>query len=96
MENISSPSSIKEEHCSPSGRFQNAAAGVVGMPPEVGARQRPRERERERQRESDRERCAGRRRSTVTGGCGGSGCSGERESGIPEALARGGRRVREF
>ena len=32
----------------------------------------------------------------MTGGCGGSGCSGERESGIAEALARGGRRVREF
>jgi len=39
-----------------SGRFQNAA-GVVGMSPEVGARQRPHERERERERESDKERC---------------------------------------
>jgi len=81
--------------------------GVVA----VGATEREREsaRERERARESDRERrkregarsrggCAGRRRSTVAGGCGGSGCSGEREreSEIADALVRGGRRVREF
>jgi len=50
------------------------------------------ERERARDRESDREKremegarsrggCIGRMRSTVARGCGGSGCSGERENG---------------